>query len=73
MSAENKSLEVRNIFDLIQLYDLKQEIVQNSYMHKIIEKNYNTITVNLKKNEIVGKEMEKLEDNTKLYDRIGRM
>jgi chaperonin cofactor prefoldin len=42
-------------------------------MHKIIEKNYNTITVNLKKNEIVGKEMEKLEDNTKLYDRIGRM
>ena len=73
MSAENKSLEVRNIFDLIQLYDLKQEIVQNSYMHKIIEKNYNTITVNLKKNEIVGKEIEKLDENTKLYDRIGRM
>jgi chaperonin cofactor prefoldin len=64
MSADSKSLE---------LYDLKQEIVQNSYKHKIIEKNVNTITVNLKKNDIIEKEIDRLDDATKVYDRIGRM
>lgn len=40
---------------------------------KIVEKNVNTLAVNLKKNEIVEKEISSLVDDTKLYDKIGRM
>lgn len=52
---------------------MKQDIVNNSYKLKIVEKNVNTISVNLKKTEIVQKEIGNLEDSTRLYDRIGRM
>jgi chaperonin cofactor prefoldin len=52
---------------------MKQEIVNNSYKLKIVEKNVNTITVNLKKNDIVEKEIVNLDADTKVYDRIGRM
>ena len=55
------------------MYDLKQDIINNTYKLKIVEKNVNTIAVNLKKNEIVGKEISSLDDNTKLYDKVGRM
>jgi chaperonin cofactor prefoldin len=33
----------------------------------------NTIAVNLRKTEIVKKEIEKIDEGVKLYDRIGRM
>lgn len=52
---------------------MKQEIVNNSYKLKIVEKNVNTISVNLKKTEIVDKEIASLSDETKVYDRVGRM
>lgn len=40
---------------------------------KIVEKQLNTIMVNLKKNEIVDKEVTGLSPEVKVYDRIGRM
>jgi hypothetical protein len=40
---------------------------------KIVDKNINTIAVNLKKNDIVNKEISNLNDSLKLYDRCGRM
>lgn len=52
---------------------MKQEIVNTSYKLKIVEKNVNTITVNLKKTEIVQKEIAGLDESTRVYDRIGRM
>ena len=52
---------------------MKQEIVNNSYKLKIVEKNVNTISVNLKKTEIVQKEIGGLGDETRIYDRVGRM
>ena len=48
-------------------------MVNNTYKLKIVDKNINTIAVNLKKNEIVNNEISNLEDNHKIYDRIGRM
>jgi chaperonin cofactor prefoldin len=52
---------------------MKQEIVNTNYKLKIVEKNVNTIAVNLRRTEIVKKEIEKFDESTKLYDRIGRM
>jgi chaperonin cofactor prefoldin len=52
---------------------MKQEIVGSNYKLKIVDKNVNTIAVNLRKTDIVKKEMEKIEEDVKLYDRIGRM
>jgi hypothetical protein len=52
---------------------MKQDIVNNSYKLKIVEKNVNTISVNLKKTEIVEKEISNLDSQTKVYDRCGRM
>jgi len=52
---------------------MKQELVSNSYRVKLYEKNINTITVNLKKNDVILKEVDKFDEKTKLYDRIGRM
>ncbi len=47
--------------------------MNNTYKLKIVEKNVNTLAVNLKKNEIVEKEITSLTDNTRLFDKIGRM
>ena len=52
---------------------MKQELVTNSYRAQMVEKNINTITVSLKKTDIVLKEVDKFEDKTRLFDRIGRM
>jgi len=52
---------------------MKQELVSNSYRVKLIEKNINTITVSLKKNDVILKEVDKFQDNARLFDRIGRM
>lgn len=52
---------------------MKQEIVNNSYKLRIVDKNVNTIAVNLKKTDIVLKEIENLKEETKIFDRVGRM
>jgi hypothetical protein len=45
----------------------------NSYKLKIVDKGVNTLAVNLRKTEIVEKEIGNLSDTTKIYDRCGRM
>jgi hypothetical protein len=40
---------------------------------KIVEKQINTISVNLRKNEIVDKEVLGLDEKVKVYGKIGRM
>jgi len=72
-TGENKIVEVYWVLIHLQLFDLKQELVNNTYKLKIVDKNVNTIAVNLKKNEIVSKEIISLPDNLKIYDRCGRM
>jgi len=56
-----------------ELYEIKQEIMADSYQLKILEKQLNTYQVNLKKTEIVEKEISSLPDTTKVYDKIGRL
>ncbi len=45
----------------------------NNYKLRIVDKTVNTLSVNLKKTEIVQKEIGNLSDETKIYDRCGRM
>ncbi len=45
----------------------------NSYKLKIVEKGVNTLAVNVRRTEIVEKEIGNLSDTTKIYDRVGRM
>jgi chaperonin cofactor prefoldin len=52
---------------------MKQGIVNINYKLKLVEKNINTLSVNLKKTDIVEKEISALDEKTKVYDRIGRM
>lgn len=40
---------------------------------KIVEKQLNTINVSLKKNEIIDKEISSFDDQTKLFDKVGRV
>lgn len=56
-----------------ELHDIKQEIVADTYQMKIVEKQLNTIMVNLRKNEIVEKEISSLDEKTRVFDKIGRM
>ena len=55
------------------MYEIKQEIVADNYQLKLIEKQISTYTVNLKKAEIVEKEIGGLPEDTKVYDKIGRL
>ena len=61
---ENKAFE---------LYEMRKEIMNIDYNLKLVEKNCNTININLKKGEIVQKEIETLNEATKVYDRCGRI
>ena len=56
-----------------ELYEIKQEIVADTYQMKILEKQLNTYQVNLRKTEIIEKEIKSLSDETKIYDKIGRL
>jgi hypothetical protein len=47
--------------------------MNSTYKLKIVDKSINTFAVNLKKTEIVEKEIANLDENTKMYDRCGRM
>lgn len=48
-------------------------MVADSYQLRLIEKQLNTYQINLRKSEIVEKEIAGLSDNTKVYDKIGRL
>jgi len=52
---------------------MKQEIMANNYKLRIVDKSVNTLAVNLKKTDIIEKEISNLNNDTKIYDRVGRM
>ncbi len=56
-----------------ELYDIKKELINIEYSLNLVQKNCNTLNVNLKKSEIVQKEIESLDDNIRLYDSCGRI
>ena len=47
--------------------------MNTSYKLKIVDKGINTLAVNIRKNEIVEKEISNLDENVRMYDRCGRM
>ena len=63
-SKDNKAFE---------LYEIRKELMNIEYSLQIIQKNCSTLNINLKKSEIVQKEIEGLEANNKVYDRCGRI
>ena len=58
---------------LNEIYEIRQAMVNNNYRLKVVDKNINFISVNLKKNEIVSKEINGLKTETKVWDKIGRL
>lgn len=64
--------EVR-LIQIFKLHDIKQEVIADTYQMKIVEKQLNTINVSLKKNEIIDKEISSFDDQTKLFDKVGRV
>ena len=58
---------------LNEIYEIRQAVVNNNYRVKVVDKNINFITLNLRKNEIVSKEVTNLKTETKVWDKIGRL
>lgn len=58
---------------LNEIYEIRQAVVNNNYRVKVVDKNINFITMNLRKNEIVSKEVTNLKTETKVWDKIGRL
>ena len=69
-SKEEKS-EISGKF--LDLYEIRKELVNIEYSLSLVKKNCNTLEINLKKSEIVQKELEKLDDKTKIYESCGRI
>ena len=57
----------------LDLYEIRKELVNIEYSLSLVRKNCNTLEINLKKSEIVQKELEKLDDKTKIYESCGRI
>ena len=58
---------------LNEIYEIRQAVVNNNYRVKVVDKNINFVTMNLRKNEIVSKEISNLKTETKVWDKIGRL
>jgi chaperonin cofactor prefoldin len=56
-----------------ELYEIRKELMNIEYSLQIIQKNCSTLNINLKKSEIVQKEIEGLDPKYKVYDRCGRI
>lgn len=56
-----------------ELYEIKQEIMADTYQFRLIEKQLNTYQITYKKNEIIEKEIGSLPNEVKVYDKIGRL
>ena len=56
-----------------ELYDLRKELMNIVYSLQLVTKNCNTLNINLKKQEIVQKEVNNLDPNCRIYDRCGRI
>ena len=57
----------------LDLYEIRKELVNIEYSLSLVRKNCNTLEINLKKSEIVQKELEQLDDKTKIYESCGRI
>ena len=56
-----------------ELYDLRKELINIDYSLQLVSKNCNTLNLNLKRQEIVQKEINNLDPNCRIYDRCGRI
>jgi chaperonin cofactor prefoldin len=56
-----------------ELYDLRKEIMNIDYSLQLVSKNCNTLNINLKRQEIVQKEINSLDPSCRIYDRCGRI
>lgn len=56
-----------------ELYELRKEIMEIDYKLKLVEKNCSTLNINLRKTEVVQKEIEKLDQSNRVFDRCGRI
>ena len=68
--TEEKSEKTGKAFEL---YDIRKELVNIEYSLSLVKKNCNTINISLKKSEVVQKELEKLDEKTKIYETCGRI
>ena len=68
--SDNKS-EVKG--KAFELYDLRKELMNIDYSLQLVSKNCNTLNINLKRQEIVQKEINSLDANCRIYDRCGRI
>ena len=57
----------------LDLYEIRKELVNIEYSLSLVKKNCNTLEINLKKSEIVQKELEQLDDKTNIYESCGRI
>ena len=58
---------------LNEIYEVRQQVVNNNYRLKVVDKNISFVSVNLRKNEIISKEISNLKTETKVWDKIGRL
>ena len=68
--SDNKSEATGKAFEL---YDLRKELMNIDYSLQLVSKNCNTLNINLKRQEIVQKEINSLDANCRIYDRCGRI
>ena len=68
--SDNKSEATGKAFEL---YDLRKEVMNIDYSLQLVSKNCNTLNINLKRQEIVQKEINSLDANCRIYDRCGRI
>ena len=68
--SDNKSESTGKAFEL---YDVRKELMNIDYSLQLVSKNCNTLNINLKRQEIVQKEINSLDANCRIYDRCGRI
>ena len=68
--SDNKSEATGKAFEL---YDLRKELMNIDYSLQLVSKNCNTLNINLKRQEIIQKEINSLDANCRIYDRCGRI
>ena len=68
--SDNKNEATGKAFEL---YDLRKELINIDYSLQLVSKNCNTLNLNLKRQEIVQKEINNLDPNCRIYDRCGRI
>ena len=71
--AESKEEKSDVSGKILDLYEIRKELVNIEYTLSLVKKNCNTLEINLKKSEVVQKTLEKLDDKTRIYESCGRI